>query len=370
MRKDLLGILFPNMGDGFVREMTEIRCIGSVPFGARYRLIDFALSAMVNAGITKVGVTTRQNYRSLMDHLGSGKPWDLSRKKGGIYFFPPYTNSVGSSNSTRIGELASLLPFLEKSVEEYAVLSDCDFAGNIDLEAMAESHIKNGAQVTVAYTSGKKPRAGGERMVLKVDGGGRVTEILIDPEEEVCDYAINVVIMNRELLIKIVKDAISRNYSSLGRDILQRNLGNLKIYGWKFDGYIRVMDSMKNYLALNLELTDREKRAALFDKSRPIFTKVADECPAKYGLDCKVKNSLIADGCIIDGEVENCVLFRGVTVEKGARLKNCVVMQGSHIGENAELSYVVTDKDVVISPTRLLAGFESYPAFIEKGSVV
>ena len=366
MRKDLLGILFPNMGDGFVREMTEIRCIGSVPFGARYRLIDFALSAMVNAGITKVGVTTRQNYRSLMDHLGSGKPWDLSRKKGGIYFFPPYTNSVGSSNSTRIGELASLLPFLEKSVEEYAVLSDCDFAGNIDLEAMAESHIKNGAQVTVAYTSGKKPRAGGERMVLKVDGGGRVTEILIDPEEEVCDYAINVVIMNRELLIKIVKDAISRNYSSLGRDILQRNLGNLKIYGWKFDGYIRVMDSMKNYLAFNLELTDREKRAALFDKSRPIFTKVADECPAKYGLDCKVKNSLIADGCIIDGEVENCVLFRGVTVEKGARLKNCVVMQGSHIGENAELSYVVTDKDVVISPTRLLAGFESYPAFIEK----
>ena len=204
-------------------------------------------------------------------------------KKGGINsFFPPYTNSVGSSNSTRIGELASLLPFLEKSVEEHAVLSDCDFAGNIDLEAMAESHIKNGAQVTVAYTSGKKPRAGGERMVLKVDGGGRVTEILIDPEEEVtrlCDkrghYEPRAAYKNSQGRHK--PEIIQASGGTFCREIL----GNLKIYGWKFDGYIRVMDSMKNYLAFNLELTDREKRAALFDKSRPIFTKVADECPGK-----------------------------------------------------------------------------------------
>ncbi len=370
MRKDLLGILFPNMGDGFVREMTEIRCMGSVPFGGRYRLIDFALSNMVNAGITKVGVTTRQNYRSLMDHLGSGKPWDLSRKKGGIYFFPPYTNSVGSSNSTRIGELASLLPFLEKSIEEYVVLSDCDFVADIDIEAMAESHIRKGAQVTVAYAHGQKPRPGGERMVLTMAGDGRITEILLDPEVSECDYAVNVIIINRELLLGLVKDAMSRNYTSLGRDVFQRNLAQLKIFGWKYDGYIRVIDSMKNYLSFNLELTDKSVRKALFDKNRPIFTKVADECPAKYGIDCTVKNSLIADGCIIEGQVENCVLFRGVRIGKGARLKNCVVMQGSQIGENAELSYVVMDKDGIISPSRLLAGFESYPAFIEKGSIV
>ncbi len=370
MRKDLLGILFPNMGDDFVREMTDKRCIGSVPFAGRYRLIDFSLSNMVNAGITKVGVTTRQNYRSLMDHLGSGKPWDLSRKKGGIYFFPPYINSVGSSNSTRIGELASLLPFLENSIEEYVVLSDCDFAANIDLEQMAESHIEKNAEVTVAYTNGVKPRVGGERMVLSADGNGRIKEILIDPEGDVCDYAVNVIIMNRPLLIDIIKDALSRNYTSLGRDIFQRNIDSLKIYGWKFDGYIRVMDSMKNYLKYNLELTDKSIRDCLFDKRRPVFTKIADECPAKYGIGCSVKNGLVADGCIIDGEVENCVLFRGVKVARGAKLKNCVVMQGSQIGERADLSYIVIDKDAVISPTRILAGFESYPAFIEKGSVV
>ena len=135
------------------------------------------------------------------------------------------------------------------------------------------------------------------------------------------------IIINRELLLGLVKDAMSRNYTSLGRDVFQRNLAQLKIFGWKYDGYIRVIDSMKNYLSFNLELTDKSVRKALFDKNRPIFTKVADECPAKYGIDCTVKNSLIADGCIIEGQVENCVLFRGVRIGKGARLKNCVVMQ-------------------------------------------
>ena len=368
MRKDLLGILFPNMGDDFVREMTDIRCIGSVPFAGRYRLIDFSLSNMVNAGITKVGVTTRQNYRSLMDHLGSGKPWDLSRKKGGIYLFPPYINSVGSSNSTRIGELASLLPFLEKSIEEYVVLSDCDFAANIDLEQMAESHIEKNAEVTVAYTNGVKPRVGGERMVLSADGDGRIKEILIDPEGDVCDYAVNVVIMNRPLLIDIIKDALSRNYTSLGRDIFQRNIDSLKIYGWKFDGYIRVMDSMKNYLKYNLELTDKSIRDCLFDKRRPVFTKIADECPAKYGIGCSVKNSLVADGCIIDGKVENSVIFRGARIEKGAVVSGCVLMHNTVVKSGAVLRHVITDKNVVISSDEQLSGSEKYPLYIPKGA--
>ena len=371
MRTDLLGILFPNVGDAFVRELTEVRCMGSVPFGGRYRMIDFALSNMVNAGISKVGITTRTNYRSLMDHLGSGKPWDLSRKKGGIYFFPPYINNMGSSNSTRIGELASLLPFLEKSIEEYVIMSDCDYVANIDIEEMAESHVQSGADITLAYASGPKPRSGGDRLILTCLENGRITEMLVDPEiEEDCNFSLNLLMLKRTLLIEIVKDAMSRNYTSIEREVLQKRLSELKIYGWRFEGYARVIDCLKNYLTVNMDLFSREVRNDLFSSRRAIFTKICDEMPAKYGLDAVVKNSLIADGCVIEGQVENCILFRGVKVAKDAKLCNCIVFQGSEIAKNADVSYVVIDKNVVISPARVLAGFESYPAFISKGSVV
>ncbi len=371
MRTDLIGIIFSSIGESFVRELTEIRCMGSVPIGGRYRMIDFTLSNMVNSGISKVGITTRANYRSLMDHLGSGKPWDLSRKKGGIYFFPPYINQMGGSNSTRIMGLASLLPFLEHSTEEYVILSDCDYIANINIEKMAESHISGSADITIAYAESRLPRAGGERMVFGFDKNNRINEILIDPDTtENCNVSLNLIMMKRALLVDIVKDAMSRNYTSLNRDVFQRRLFDLKICGWKFCGYSRIVDSMKKYLSVNMELFDRDIRRDLFKPESPIYTKICDEMPAKYGVNSYVKNSLVADGCVIEGEVENCVLFRGVKISKGAKVSNCVVMQGSEIAADADVSYVIIDKDARITNGRVLAGFESYPAFISKGSEV
>lgn len=372
MRTDVLGVIFSSAGDGLRRELTELRCVGSVPFGGRYRLIDFSLSNMVNAGVSKVGVTTRSNYRSLMDHLGGGKPWDLSRKKGGIFFFPPYIGYGSRQHATRIEEMESLLPFLERSSEEYVVTCDCDCVANLDIEDMVNCHIESGADVTMAYTNGKLPKSEfSNRMVLSFDNDKRVTEILMSPDtNENCDFAINTMVLKKDLFIAIIKDSVSRNFTSVERDVYQRCVDRLVVKGYEVGGFVRIIDSMTSYFSASMELLNRDSRNMLFNGERAIFTKIRDENPAKYGLGSSIKNCLVADGCIIDGEVENCILFRGVKIGKGAKLSNCIVMQDTVVGENAEMSYVITDKDVTVTSGRVLIGFESYPAFIAKGSKV
>ncbi len=371
MKTNAIGVIFTNIGDTLLRDMTQRRCMGSVPFGGRYRLIDFPLSAMVHAGISKVGITTRHNYRSLMDHLGSGKPWDLSRKTGGIYLFPPFSNVESGDNTTRLAELAAMIPFLENSTEDYVVCSDCDAVYNFDMTDLLKAHAQSGADVTFGYVHGELPAPSGRRMVLNMDSKGNVEEILIQPAiTEPCDYAINVTVHNRKLLIQMVKDALSRNYTTLTRDVYQRQLGNYKMMGYPIQGYVRVIDSVVTYLRASEDLLSKEVRNSLFCAERPILTKERDDAPTRYAVGGKVTGSLVADGCVIEGEVKNCVLFRGVKVEKGARLENCVIMQDSVISKDACLSYVITDKDVEITPTRTLVGFESYPAYIAKKSIV
>lgn len=371
MKTNAIGLIFSNIGDALVRDLTERRCMGSVPFGGRYRMIDFPLSGLVNAGVIKVGITARHNYRSLMDHLGSGKPWDLSRKTGGMYLFPPFSNMESSSNATRLLELSALMPFLENSKEDYVICCDCDAVYNFDMGQMLEEHIRSGADITFGYVHGQKPKATGRRMVLGMDETRRVKEILIEPEGTgPCDYAVNVTVHNRSLLIKIVRDAMSRNYTSISRDVYQRQLDRLVMRGYPIDGYVRVIDSLSTYLAANEELLQRWVRDALFCPERPILTKERDDAPARYALGGTVKNSLVADGCLIAGQVENCILFRGVQVGKGAQLSNCVIMQDSVIRDKAQLSYVITDKNAEIAAGRTLIGFDSYPAYIAKNALV
>lgn len=371
MKTNAIGVIFTNIGDTLLRDMTGPRCMGSVPFGGRYRLIDFPLSAMVHAGISKVGITTRHNYRSLMDHLGSGKPWDLSRKAGGIYLFPPFSNTESGDNTTRLSELAAMIPFLENSTEDYVICSDCDAVYNFDMNDLLSAHVESGADITFGYVHGKLPAPSGRRMVLNMDETQKVQEILIQPDKtEECDYAINVTVHNRKRLIAVIKDALSRNYTTITRDVYQRQLSSFNVRGYRVEGYVRVIDSTATYLSANEDLLQKEVRQQLFHPDRPILTKERDDAPTRYAIGGKVTGSLVADGCVIAGRVNNCILFRGVKVEKGAVLENCVIMQDSVIRKDAHLSYVITDKDVEITPTRTLMGFESYPAYIAKKSIV
>lgn len=368
--KNIVGIVFSNAYDECLSELTGLRTMGSVPFACRYRLIDFALSNMVNSGIEKVGVVTKSNYQSLMDHLGTGKPWDLSRKTEGMFLLPPFSTASSGSNGDKIASLKGIMGFISRSTEEYVLFSDCNSVLNIDIEELMDYHTEKGSDITIVYKNGKMPNLSNV-IVMEMNDSGKATQITVSPvTEDNVNYSLNIILMKKSLLERLMHEAISLNYNDFEADIIQRNVNKLNIYGFEAKGYATTIDSMQTYFKANMELLNPENCDHLFDKERPVYTKVRDDMPAIYGLGSNVKNSLVADGCIIDGEVENSILFRGVRVEKGAVVKNSIVMQGTYVAQDSSLSYVVADKSVVITPGKTLSGAENYPIYIGKAIVI
>ena len=373
MREDsVLGIIFSNMHDETIAELTRNRTMGSVPFGGRYRLIDFALSNMVNSGITKVGVITKSNYQSLMDHIGSGKSWDLSRKRDGLFILPPFGAGQGVYTS-RIEALNGISSFIKRSREEYVFMTDCGAVCNIDINKIVENHKENEADITIIYKNGVLPEKTKDTAVIKLDKNNRVYDIDIDPvyeNDEECSYSINMFLMKKTYLERLIADAFSKSSLSFERDILQSNVEKAKIIGYHSEGYVGVINSLNSFFEANMQLLNKDVREKLFPVSRPVYTKIRDDMPAKYGLSSSVKNSFVADGCIIEGEVENSILFKGVHIGKGTKVKNSVIIQQSYIGDDCNLSYIITDKNVIIKDGRTLMGYKTYPVFIEKSRVI
>lgn len=365
-----MGIIFSSINEELIREMTELRAFGSVPFGGRYRMIDFPLSNMVNSGINKVAVITKRNYQSLMDHLGSGKPWDLSRNRDGLFIFPPFGNSPGEFNN-RIEMFSAIGSFIKNSIEEYVLISDSNIVCNIDYKEVIYSHIKNQADITLIYRKDFLPTNPTNELVLSMTKGGQITQIKINPIlKGKCNCYMNMALMKRQFLLDMVYTCQSQNRLDFNKDFLQRNVKNLKMYGYEFTGFCREINSMKSYFDANMMLMKKNIKEELFNRNYPIYTKIRDDMPARYGLEAKVSNSMLANGCVIEGVVENSVVFRGVHIGKGSVVKNSVIMQDTVIGENCHLNYIITDKDVRIKDDRMLMGFESYPVYISKDSII
>ena len=368
---DALGIIFPNAHDSLVQELVAERTMASVPFGGRYRLIDFVLSSMVNSGISNVSIVVKQNYHSLMDHLGSGREWDLTRKRGGLNLVPPYAEANVKLYRGRVEALASLVEFLEDQKEEFVIMSDSDVAFNFDFNELIAAHVASQADVTVMYQRSAIPQGLKEdNYTLKLQDG-RVTELLTnDYRPGVQNLSMNVYIIQRESLVAMIKDASIRGLLYFEKDILARNLELLNVQGFEYTGYTARIADRKSYFEENMRLLDPKNLDALFPEDKPIYTKVHDNAPARYAMDCQVKNSMVADGCIIEGEVENCVLFRGVKVKKGAKVKNCVLMQNTVVEAGAEVEYAVTDKNVKITADKKLSGTDTFPVYVAKGHTV
>lgn len=366
----MMGIVFGNTNDKLLGDMTNQRAISSIPFGGRYRLIDFTLSNLVNADVTRVAVITDTNYRSLMDHIGSGKSWDLARRHGGLYIMPPYGHSDAGRNTDKIHAVQSIIGFLNHHDDEYVALCDGDTLVNINLKEMLTKHIESDAEITLAYRNGAAHLGENDVLKLTVGSDNKITDAVIARQGEECDYALGIAILRKDVLIRLVEEAASRGYSNFATDIIMRGIDNLNICGYKVNSYAVVIDSMPTYIKANMDLLNRNVRNELLNPERPVYTKVKNDMPATYGLDAKVKNSLIADGCIIEGVVENSVLFRGVKVGKGTVIKNCVLMQGTSCGQNVTLEYVCTDKNVTVSDNRTLSGTENYTVYIRKCSEV
>lgn len=369
---NVLGLVFANMHDTTLGDMTKNRTMGSVMFGGRYRLIDFPLSNMVNSGISEVGVITKSNYQSLLDHLGSAREWDLARKKGGLYILPPFGNVESTLYRGRIEALYGAMSFIKHSRAKYVILSDCDVVTNIDYKPIVAAHIESGADITaVAHTGVYSSDDIKTSTVFNVDADKNVTSVLINPDiSGTCTTSLNVFVMSMDFLIETVNDAMARGNVSFERNILQEKCRELKIKIYEYDNYFSKLNSPESYFKSNMALLEPENARKLFVPKRSIYTKVSDNAPVKYDLDSKVSNSLIADGCIIEGEVENSVLFRGVKVGKGAKVKNCILMQGTVVGDNAELSYFITDKNVSICENHILTSSPQYPMYVGKGASV
>lgn len=372
-----LGILFPNVYDELVPELTGERLMASIPFASRYRMIDFILSSMVNCGIDNITVLVRENYFSLIDHLGSGREWDLSRKNGGLNIFPPFAQKNMGVYGGKIGMTASILGFLKAQKEKYVVMADPNIAVNFDFKALLKAHIASGADITMAYTKEEIPEGFRKSddlrkaMYYTLDmEGGRVNKIHINSQSTgIQNFSMNIYVMERELLIKLVDKAYIGGGVYLERDILIPQLDSLKVYGYENTDYAARISSLKNYFDENMKLLDDANLEALFDKS-PIYTKIRDDNPTRYLKGASAKNVMVADGCVIEGEVENCILFRGVKVGKGAKVKNAILMQDTIIEAGVSAEYIITDKKVTITEGKELKGSDTFPIFVTKRQVV
>jgi glucose-1-phosphate adenylyltransferase len=373
MNGNALGIIFSNMHDEELHEITASRTMGSVPFGGRYRLIDFALSNMRNSGLNSIGVIAKNNYQSLLDHIDSGKEWDLSRKRGGLYLFPPYGMSHSGYYKNKIEALFGILEYIKQASYEHVVLTDCDILCNMNWRLPLEYHKDKKADITIVYYKPKQEDKTSEatQTHYTISPEGYVSDILIEQRmsKNGC-IGTNMWVIGRDLLVSLLEDAVAHNYENMERDILQKKLNTYKIAAWEFDGYIRKINSMSAYFQANIDILNTTFRNDLFFKYGQIYTKVLDDTPARYAATSKVSNSIIAEGCIIEGSVENSILFNGVYVGRGTVVSNSVIMQNGMIGENVTLNYVLADKQVVINNNRTLIGYDQKPIYIKKKSNV
>jgi glucose-1-phosphate adenylyltransferase len=372
-----LGIIFPNSYDSLVPELVAERLMASIPFAGRYRMVDFILSSMVNSGIDNVSLVVRKNYHSLMDHLGAGREWDLTRKNGGLNIVPPFAQKTVKIYNGRVEALASIIDFLKSQKEKYVVMADTNIAVNFDFGALIDAHIASGADVTIAYSQEELPKSFIESKDMNGDlyytlgiEDGRVNEIYVNPKwEGQQNFSMNIYITSRELLIDQIYTAFVRGYTYFERDILMPQLEKLNVQGFKYDGYVARITDVKSYFDENMRLLDEENLDALFSVN-PIYTKIRDDNPTRYIGAAKAKNVMTSDGCVIEGEVENSILFRGVKVGKGAKVKNCVLMQDTVVEPGASVEYVISDKRVTITAEKEVRGTDTFPVYIAKHQVV
>ncbi len=371
MRTSLIaGVIFANARDSMLKKLTLNRSMASVPFGARYRVIDFALSNLVNAGVTSVGIITKENYRSLMDHVGNGISWDLYRKNGGLYLLPPYITRNIKKYTDTVDALYGAMDYLNRCASEYIALCDSYTLANIDILAAVRRHVENEADITIVYSKGKLPEAAAKKLVLTMGDDARITKMVQSDVVEGDAYSIGVSIIKRDLLIKIVKAAYDAEIKNFEKDVIPKSLSSLKVCGFEHKGYVAVLDNTHTFYQASMALLNREVRQDLFNKERPILTKTRDDMPTKYGIDSQVENSLIADGCIIEGVVKNSILSRGVKVQKGAVVENCILMQDTEVSNGAVLDNVIADKQAVISENVVLKGTPEHHCFVTKSQVV
>ncbi len=368
---NVMGIIFTN--DATMGELTNKRTIASIPFGGRYRQVDFALSNLACAGVRHIGIIARQNYQSLMNHIGDGEEWGLELVEGGLEFLTPYAQTSVGTYRGKLESVYTAMDFLEYGDEdELVVMIDSAVLSNVDLRAVIDAHLASGKDITVVTKAGI---CNGEKKIdlaLKVENG-EIQDMAVNyvaPAEYVA--SMDIFVLSKKFLIKQVKELIARDKFHMDRDLVMGgwNRGLVSVNAYAFNGSAMFNESVEEYFNNTMALLKKDTRADIFNGAHPVYTKVRDRVPTYYGETSEIENSLIADGCILEGEVENSVLFREVTIGKGAEVENCILFNDAVIGEGAELKYVILDKDVTVTPGAKLIGTKKNPIIVKRGETV
>jgi len=372
--KDAMGIIYTGENDTRLRELTMLRAIAALPVAGRFRIIDFQVSSMVNAGMKNIGVIMQKNYHSLMDHLGSGKEWDLHGKNEGLHILPPFLTRENVGVYTGLLDaLRSNTNYLERSKQEILVLSGSDIIYNARLDEIIRYHQETEAGITLMYTRDPDMKRDELGTYLNIDENGNVTDMEIQPTHPSYDNVyMKVLIIRRDLMLNLVDKAVAHGLHDLDRDLLMKIVREkqYKINAYEYKGECWRIDSVQSYFRFNMDILDPKNMKGIFRDDLPIYTKVRDEMPTHYGDKAQAVNTLVADGCQIEGTVENSVLFRGVRIDADAHVKNCIIMQDGQVHAGAYIENCILDKQAVIKRNARLIGPDAYPIVIGKNVVI
>ena len=367
---NVMGIIFAN--DASLGTLTEKRTMASLPYGGRYRQVDFALSNLTCAGVRHLGIITRHSYQSLMHHIGSGEEWGLELGEGALEFLTPYAQSVTDSYRGKLESLASAMDFLEYGNEDYVVIIDSAILSNVDLNKIVAAHAASGKDITVVAKAGI---CNGEKKVdlaVKLEKG-QIADMAVDYIAP-ADYlaSMDIFVMGKKWLIEQVKECVARNLYHMDRNLVMGGWrrGTVSVNVYEHEGVAQFNESVDEYYANTLALLEKEVRHDLFGANHPVFTKVRDRVPCYYGEEAELDDCLIADGCVLEGKVEDSVLFRQVSIGEGAEVENCIIMNDCVIGAGAKLKNVILDKEVTVTPGAKLYGTKGHPIVIKKGETV
>lgn len=366
---EIMGIINLSPSTDKLKELTEKRTTGSVPIGGRYRIIDFALSNMVNSGISNIGICTQGKARSIYDHIGSGKYWDLDRKKDGLFIFHPEFSSIDvNQKKGDIEVFHSMIDYFRQSTQEYVLISRSYMICNVDYTGMLETHKSTNADITIMY---KRMNNHVRRFLdcdtVTVDESSNISSVGKNlGKKRYYNISMEMYMMRRELLIELIEEAIHNGDVDTLKECIHNQVNKLKIKGHLFEGYLACINSLTNYYRTNMDLLNRKIQSELFEENGIIYTKVKDEPSSYYGDDSCACNSLISAGCIIEGVVENSILSRGVIIKKGAIVRNSIIMQNVVINETSNLNHMILDKNVVISEKKVFSGDIDHPYIIGK----
>ncbi|MNZ69680.1 Glycogen biosynthesis protein GlgD [compost metagenome] len=370
MNQKMLGVINLIHETEEMKPLTNERCLATVPFGARYRLIDFVLSSMVNSGISSVAVFAHTKYRSLMDHLGSGKHWDLQHRHGGLFILPPSMEDIHEFSRGDLYHFYQQRDYFHRASQEFVVITRSHMVCNLDFRRVIQFHEERAADITVVCKRQPDLLSGMARKV-KMETSGRITAIQDHYGRLESDISsMEMYVMRKELLMELVETSLAEGQDHLVRHAILSRLNSLNVYGYMYEGYLGVVNTLTSYYRNNLKLLQPDVWKQLFYQPGPIYTKVKDEPPARYVEGSKTSHSLIANGCRIEGTVMNSILFRGVHIQKGAVVRDSIIMQNGVIESHSLVQHSILDKDVLVEAHRDIKGAESMPFLAGKRRII